>query len=109
MQPLPFNGFVVEDEEDEDDIMSDDLSVKDPDASTRNKDDSARTGCEGLDVETGKVSSVGLRIYGLGGEANPEPEPHSGNDNVSAVRSAAQQQQQQQQQQQVCNPQCSQI
>jgi hypothetical protein len=25
MQPLPFNGFVVEEEEDEDDVMSDDL------------------------------------------------------------------------------------
>jgi hypothetical protein len=25
LQPLPFNGFVVEEEEDEDDVMSDDL------------------------------------------------------------------------------------
>jgi hypothetical protein len=58
-QPLPFNGFVVKEEEDEDDVMSDDLSVKDLDASGMGKapgvDDSARSGSEGLDVETGKV------------------------------------------------------
>jgi hypothetical protein len=66
LQPLPFNGFMVDDDEDnEDDVMSDtaeDLSVKDPDAVTRAKalagDDTAKSGCAGLDLETGKVSKI---------------------------------------------------
>jgi hypothetical protein len=78
LQPLPFSGFVVEDDQEEEDASdcTDDPSVgKDPSArggsaaaagegSVNGKpvgttDNSARGGCEGLDVEIGKVSKGG--------------------------------------------------